>query len=513
MKRFKDITKWSLIAVAFLVSSCSDFLNVNKDPNRVTGDNVTPDLIFTQAENAVGRRQATRFVFLNNWMGYWSRSGTFIVDQEETTYKITNPFTETNWDQAYDILFDLYQTKTKALANNDSVLAGAATVLSVKLWQETVDQFGAIPYSQAFNNVSYTSPKYDKAQDIYADLLVQLDNAVKELNAAPTSYFNKTDIIFARGGNVNDAVTMWKKFANTIRLRILIRQSQVTGFNPTTQLAKITSDGFLGVGESVTVNPGYMNATNQQNPFYGAFGLTPAGAPASTNNEPNSYFVNTIVGSNDKASTKDPRLAQWYGVNSSGKVESTDYGAQNGSHTPVATAIVGSGFGPGLLQSSTADQFIFLSFESLFLQAEATARGWLPGGDAAAQTLFNEGIAESFSWLAVPNATTAAATYETTVPSANWANSGTAVADKVKFINFQKYIAMCGIDPVEAWSDLRRGALVLPAGYLSWNSNAATSLPNVLTYPQTEFTTNSSNIPSPTRTTSTIFTEKLFWQP
>jgi hypothetical protein len=73
---------------------------------------------------------------------------------------------------------------------------------------------------------------------------------------------------------------------------------------------------------------------------------------------------------------------------------------------------------------------------------------------------------------------------------------------------------LCGIDALEAWSDLRRLSSVinyLPAGYLSWNAQRAASLPNLLTYPQTEVTTNGANVPS--RSTSTIFTDKLFWQP
>jgi len=111
MKKIKNIKMLSLLAVVLATSSCTSFLDVNKDPNRVTGDNVTPDVIFTQAQNAVGVRAATRFVYLNNWMGYWSRSGTFIVEQEETTYKVANTFSENNWDETYNILFDMYQVK------------------------------------------------------------------------------------------------------------------------------------------------------------------------------------------------------------------------------------------------------------------------------------------------------------------------------------------------------------------------------------------------------------------
>ena len=91
------------------------------------------------------------------------------------------------------------------------------------------------------------------------------------------------------------------------------------------------------------------------------------------------------------------------------------------------------------------------------------------------------------------------------------------ITGNFKFIAFQKYIALCGVDAVESWSDFRRGVLVLPSGYLSWNpvvrNNASATLPNVLPYPQTEFTTNAVSIPTPNRNTASLFTEKLFWQP
>ena len=500
MKKIKNIVKLSLLAVVLTTTSCSDFLNVNTDPNHATTGNITPNLIFTQAENAVGTRQANRFVFLNNWMGYWSRSGTFIVEQEETTYKVANTFTETDWDQAYDILMDLSQVKTRALAVNDSVLTGASMILSAKLWQETVDQFGSIPYSKTFDYINNPRPAYDKATDIYADLLVQLDKAIVYLNAvAPKSTFAATDIIFARGGSIPTAIKQWKKLANTIKLRIFLRQSQI-GFTPSAaQLAKITTDGgFLGVGDDVSVQPGYSNQTAKQNPFYGSFGFTPAGAPASTNNIPNNYFVNTIMGADD------PRLVQFFAA----PIQGTDYGALAGNKNAIGglPIIVGSAINAG---TATQDQFILPAYESLFFQAEASARGWIVSQTSTTQVLFESAIYQSFISLGVPNAYTADTTYIHNVPTAMWANAGATVDSQVKFIAFQKYVALCGIDAVESWSDLRRGVLVLPAGYLSNNSNRAASLPNVLPYPQTELTVNSANMPARTN----IFTEKLFWQP
>ena len=456
-------------------------------------------------------------------MGYWARSGTFIPDQIETTYKIDNSFSETDWDQAYDILNDLYLTKTKAIAANDSVLAGASIVLSVKLWQETVDQFGALPYKQAFDYAKHPTPAYDKAADIYTDLLAQLDQAVLYLHAvAPTSTFVKTDIIFARGGDLTTALGKWNRFANTIRLRLLLRQSEVLGSAPSAELAKITANGgLLGAGEDVSVNPGYVNSATKQNPFYGAFGLTPAGAPASTDNMANNYFLSFIEVSQDN----DPRLDQFYQAPISG----TDYGALNGSIS--GNVVVGTSFGPGLLGTGstgpTMDQFIMPAFESLFLQAEAVARGWISGN---VQTAYTKAVQEDFRWLNVTTTSTLLSgvaitdsisnSYLNTNSKAQWINASTsfptgssAAESQIYLIIYEKYIAMCGIDPVEAWSDLRRGVLILDSHYLSNNKNRASSLPNVLTYPQSEFTTNHMSIPTPLRNTNSIFTEKLFWQP
>ncbi|MEI6556645.1 MAG: SusD/RagB family nutrient-binding outer membrane lipoprotein [Paludibacter sp.] len=498
----------SLLAVVVTTSSCSDFLDINKDPNRVTDSNVTPELIFTQAENAIGTRQATRFVFMNNWMGYWARSGSFIVEQEETTYKVTSTFTENNWDQAYNILFDLYKVKTMALTANDSVLAGASMILSVKLWQETVDQFGAIPYTQAFDHLKYPTPVYDRADSIYADLLVQLDKAILYMGATPKPSFAKADMIFARGDDKMDVVPMWKKLANTIKLRIFLRQSEkgVNGspFTPTpAQIAKITADGgFLGAGENVAVNPGYSNQTDKQNPFYAAFGLTPSGSAASTNNKANFYYYALI---------SDNRYTRFF----ASPVSPTDYGAQNGNRTPGGSQITGSDIGPGLAGSSTQDQWVLPSFESLFFQAEAMARGWITGDVKAT---YESAVTQSFVWLGVPDAINdATASLADVTLGLNWAASaGTTQQAQIEFIAYNKYLSLNGIDAMEEWADLRRGVLVLPdtylgTSYLSWNAVRAAHLPYVLPYPQSEVTVNKANLP--TRSGDQIFTEKLFWQP
>ena len=510
MKKNKNILILSLTIVVLITSSCSDFLNVNTDPNRTTDNNIIPTLIFTQAENAIGNRQATRFNFLNNWMGYWSTSGTFALDKDEVTYKLPSTFSQVQnlWNRDYDILFDLYQVKTKGLALNDSVLTGASIVLSTKIWQEQVDMFGDSPYSQTFDYVKYPHPTYDKASDIYTDLLVQLDKAIVYLNAVvPLKSFTKADIIFSRNGDLTvggtdlpTSVTLWKKFANTLKLRIYLRQSE-KGFVPSAaQLAKIATDGgVLGVGENVSVQPGYSNAQDKQNPFYANVGLTPSGAAASSLIKANNYFIGLLK------VTSDPRLDRLYKA----LVTGTDYGALNGRIAPLApgeSAPTGSDIGPGLANSSAQDQWILPAYESLFFQAEAAQRGWaIPG---TAQTLYESAVASNFKFLGLADSL---ATSYLKNDFVSW----TIATNKLALIAYEKYLALNGVDPLESYSDYRRlgkSANYLKAGFLSNSSDLTVSdLPYVLIYPQTEYTTNSANVPA--RTSDGTFTQKLFWQP
>ena len=268
-----------LISLGIILgSSCKKtYLDVNNDPNRVTDANITAELIFTQAENAVGQRAASgNFLFLDQWMGYLAPNGGFVPQQDIITYDVDFIFGEALFQNHYDVLFDLHQAEVKSLATGDIALAGASIILSAKLFQELVDLYGDIPYSQAFQVNSYTTPAYDNAQDIYNSLQARLDTAISYMELPEKNAFVSADII-----NHGDQAK-WIKFANTLKLRLLIRQSEVAGFDPSAQITKIVATGgVLGAGESVSVNPGYVNDVSKQNPYYANNGWTPTGALAN----------------------------------------------------------------------------------------------------------------------------------------------------------------------------------------------------------------------------------------
>jgi hypothetical protein len=490
---------YKIYLVVFTVTSmligCN--LDINQDPNRVTESTVTGSLIFPAAAHETGQRIASgNFTFLNNWLGYWSGSGTFAIDATETTYNITPGFSNTLWQNTYNTLFDLEQARIKALAENDTVLAGASIILSARLWQDMVDTYGDIPYSQAFQYAKYPQPAYDKGQDIYNDLQSKLDLAVSYMGMTAKSSFVTVDIV-----NHGDK-TKWVKFANTLKLRLLIHSSEVLGGAPTAEIAKIEANGgVLQSGETVSVNPGYTKATNKQSPFYATYGKTVNDADAAPSVKANAYFVDLLE------TYGDAREYSYFDtLATGGNVIPTVYGLAAGN------PLTSSGVGPGLANNDAQDQWILTSVESLFLQAEAIARGWMAGD---ANEAFRAAVTESFKFLRVPSAEDEATAYLDNPDNSDVTDfsavAGGSVTDKVKFIAFQKYLAMAGTDPLEAWTDLRRlGFDVIPDGYITVNpGKVSNTIPIRLPYAQNEYTTNGTNANA--QGTIDPFTSKIFW--
>ncbi|MGN6531645.1 MAG: SusD/RagB family nutrient-binding outer membrane lipoprotein, partial [Ginsengibacter sp.] len=347
----------------------------------------------------------------------------------------------------------------------------------------------------------------DKAQDIYNSLLERLDTAIGYMMLPQKSAFAAADII--NHGNAN----LWIAFANTLRLRLLIRQSEVPGFDPSAEIAKIQSTGgVLGAGQSISVNPGYVNDVSKQNPYYANYGWTPTGTQSNLSTDANAYIVNIL------SSTDDPRLGRFFfpaGFDASNGFVGNTFGDPVGT---LAQASSSSYFGPALVGDLNANkvgtgfsqsQFIYPSYESLFLKAEAVARGWMAGDANAALAA---AITESFVWLGVPNPTTAAANYISKNPEIATLNSASTVAAKVQIVAYQKYIANTAIDPLESFLDQNRLHFLTDNSYIStFPGKISNKLPLRLLYPQSEYTTNSKNVPS--EVASDVFTKKLFWEP
>jgi len=491
-----------LLGSLIAATSCTKKLNENLDnPNAVTTAAITGKDVFSSAlQNTVYAINATPNgsgipTVTNEWMGTWARTTSYSASGTQyqiEIFQLQNSFGDNFWGYIYHNMTD-YNFAASAAAKG-SIIPGAALVMKCLLFQDLTDIFGDIPYSQALV-VTTTQPKYDAAASIYADLPLKLDSAMALINASTSTADDASDIMF-KGNKAN-----WLAFANTIKLRVLLRQlpalnSQLSAFQ--TEMAKTASYGFLTAGLDATVNPGYVDAVNQQSPFWSIFGFQ---ANSTNPYQGNTFYVANQYLVNLLNNLGDPRLSLIYNAAPAGGYAGNYLGDFTNAK-PVANL---STIGKGILKSPTMPGVVMTASEALFLQAEAAERGLISG---SWQTLYQTAVAESFRFLGVPNAASAAANYLT---SSDPRISTTA--NPIEAIIYQKYIANAEIDGLEEWSDYRR------TGYPdrtnpSVNTGAdPNQIPVRLLYPQTETTLNPANYSAQNQQPTDVFTKKIFWQP
>ena len=156
----KTASKFILFAsvLSLGLTGCKRELDINKNPNAVTESNITPALILPNALHSVGVQTATGYGWLSNWMGHWSPSGSYNPSTEESTYNITSSFVETKWANIYNTLFDLDAVEQKAAANKETFYQAIAMIMKAHLFQNLVDLYGNVPYTQAFKALEFPSP-------------------------------------------------------------------------------------------------------------------------------------------------------------------------------------------------------------------------------------------------------------------------------------------------------------------------------------------------------------------
>lgn len=511
---------------AFLVvlaaTGCKkSFFDINDNPNNPTEKAITPQLLLPSVLSYTAAKMATGYDYAGHWMGYWARSGTYGQSLPLENYDITTSYQTLQWRNSgdantysttgwYNNLADIDIMEKKAKVGGQTFYVAIAKIMKTFGFMYLVDQYNNVPYSEAFSIKSTFTPSYDKGQDIYKDLLAQLDTAASLLSEADVNVntgIESADIMF--GGDQE----MWIKLANTQRLKLLLRQSQLFGASvPTTELAKITDDGFLMADETAAVNPGYSVDNGRQNPYWDTYKLTPQGAIVDNFNRANNYVLNKYRDNGDirykyffspalvPLSSTSPYVINndndrlYLGYNFGEIDNNTTRPRANGSSNVA---------GPGLAKSATQPQWLFTSVESLFLQAEAAQRGWLPGD---AHAIYVAAVTESFKWLGVTDYSDVADAYlAQSNPISNW----TVAANKIDLIVMQKYLALCGINNFEAWVDYRR--LGIPRDLpLSLNpSIAGRSIPVRLLYPADEYSYNAANVGA--EGTINGQTSKIFW--
>lgn len=455
----------------------------------------------------------------NTYMGYLAISGGYIPNSAWETYNVTSDFGATNWDGGYPLL-ENYQfiDNTAAKDPTQAYFQAIAKIMKSFHFSRLVDIYNDIPYTNALNGSNGTLfPTYDKGADVYAACLHQLDTAITIINNNPGAVSpGGQDIVF------NGDMSSWIQFANTVKLRMLMNMTQMSGGSSTitAELQGLGPADFLGQGQDAIVQPGYTNATGaQQNPLWGSFGFSPTGA---ANGDQQylvacSYIVNFWTNTND--SFRPYRV--FCPNTSAGIVRGRAFGSNNGNETsPTYISYVGYAANPngndtsGLVQSPTAGSYLFPAFESLFLQAEAAQRGFITGSAAA---LYDSAVSDNFRVLGVKNYAGAANTYYSQTvgggasPTAVNATNIVAGADPITVIVTQKWSSLIIYDPLESWCDYRRLGIPSTLPVSVFPGTTTTHIPYRLLYPTSEYKYNTANVNA--EGTIDAISDKIFWMP
>ena len=285
--------------IAFISSGCKkSFLDVNTNPNSLPS--ATPSFVFTNALNTTTTNLLNANETGSYWAGHWTQSSSYILSPETFAYN----FTDGNfnyWDGIYDNLQDYQYVINNADANGQKYFKGPAKVMKAYLFGALVDMYGNIPYTDALKGTRALAPKFDDQKAVYEDLIKQLDSALIDIKAnAFASAFSGADIIFK--GNT----TSWAQFANSVKLRLLMHQSRVSGKEAyiTTELNKIVTEGsgFITGKEVGVGGPSFYIATaGKTNPYYDRFGYDANGAQRAFGRypRPTKFLFGVLIASND----------------------------------------------------------------------------------------------------------------------------------------------------------------------------------------------------------------------
>jgi hypothetical protein len=278
-----------------LFSSCSKFEEINVNPNNpatVPAEMLLPPIIqgAVNAMNASGSR-AGQYVQHLSWLGGTS--------EEDGRYNLTGASFREEWNGAMRLIKDVNQLKEIGTQSNLPQYVAVGSILKVYILSLMTDAYGDIPYAEAgMGNISGMEfAHFQSQQEVYALMLTDLEAANQQLKALPAGTQLSRDILF------NGNISRWRKFANALKVRILMRQSAKADVNAA--VAQIFNNpGEYPVFEAADDQPTlvYNNSTD----LYYWFILNPPADGSGVDFNGNARVSDVLV--NLLGSKNDPRL-------------------------------------------------------------------------------------------------------------------------------------------------------------------------------------------------------------
>jgi hypothetical protein len=425
----KNIIKFSLfILTATLIAACEtiDYGDTNVDPTGPSAA-VTSQLL-TNAESSMPSIliDETSILYMQHiTQGQYPGASRYEVLTSNYSSWYTGPLQ--NLNRIIELNTDS-ETAAEALAygdNNNQI--AVARLLRAYYLQYMTDQWGALPWTDAFQGIDNPQPRFDSQQSIYTYLFSEVDAALAQINtnaAGPVG-----DVIF------KGSMGHWKSFGNSLKMTMALRVSDA---DPSTAQSKLEQAYASGT----------LPTTNSLNLLYNYGTDDVSDSPWEDNFETREDYILAETMVESLRSNLDPRLFQMAenardsvhpSPNFPGNIDAGFVGAPHGKvngNVPDYSFITSD-----IIYSPNYPSPIYTAAQVWLSLAEAASKGWNVGGVSAAD-YYEGGILASMEYWGV--SAQDAQAYIAAHPYSG-----------IDDIAYEKWIALYLNGP-EAWAEWRR---------------------------------------------------------
>ncbi len=482
MQRIARYTYALLLGAAMSLTSCDKgFTELNTNPNAPVVPDV--DYMFSQSilkGNYVYDRAYfyTSYITCGNYVQHFSTAKEISVAGSGDKYGVYDfyqsfyfRYTYTNVLTTLRELIDAAQSPE--LVNKKS----AARIWRVLIMQRITDLYGDVPYSDANKGLreAILLPKYDPQEQIYADLLKELDESIAAFDESKLK-FGKADFLY------EGSIPKWKKFGYSLMLRVAMRMQRKDPAKAQQWAAKAIQGGII-LDEADQAVVKYSNGPQIYNNNPVAWEIVnqdlQRGANGVNNTEWGKYsktFIDYLKNNND------PRLSVvavvWNGATPD-NTPALQKGMPNGMDGKPANFGTFSEPNPATILQYSAPLIVLSRAETHYLLAEAIIRGWAAGNAAATFKTGMEAAMKNWALFGaagvIPQASIDAYT------AAHALNTGGTLDAQMNQIHTQFWVASL-LDEQEAYANWRRtGYPVLVPVNFTGNATGGT-IPRRLPY-------------------------------
>lgn len=475
MRKIKNVLILGLLILTTF--SCSEDVmdDINKnvnDPTDVASNLIISDVLTRTAFTITGSDLAFySSVYIEHNVGVWNQSYNAEIRSGEPTSATTY---NNSWNSMYRNLADLKLIIKKCSEGGSEEgnyhTLGIAQALNAYTLAILTDLMGDVPWTEALQPGVIFTPKLDKQDALYTQILQNVDDAIE--NLGKTSVFpslGAQDFIY--NGNKD----RWLKFAYGLKARYTMRLSHKSPAYA--DVITYANQSFTSAAEECKYK---YNASTTYSPFYRFF----------TDRD---YFGASQSLANKLNDRNDPRADIFWKVHPAGS--ELEF-APNGNPVQVQGR-----YAISALSVATAPTFLLSYHEIEFLKAEAYVRlNDLP----AAETALKNGISAAFQKVNIGLTAEDAETYFNDEVLAKFN------ADPLKEVMNQKYIAFFEEEAIEAYNDYRRLKAMGNNVITLENPLNNTQFPVRFTYGASDVTTNE-NVRSAYGDGTYVYSENVWW--